>query len=83
MVSFSLPRRVSQCGVLDVKMSVILTLQRLIMLMNNTMLTINGHDTLRPSCIKFRHFTSNVRDTNTINDVVTVVKLVQAMLSFG
>jgi hypothetical protein len=53
------------------------------MLMNNTMLTISGHDTLRPSCIKFRYFTNNVHDTNTINGIVTVVKLVQTMLSFG
>ena len=47
------------------------------------MLTTSGHDTLRPSCIKFRYFTNSVRDTNTINGVVTVAKLVQAMLSFG
>ena len=83
MVSSSLPRRISQCDVLDVSMSIILTLQRLIILMNNTMLTISGHDILRPSCIKFRYFTNNVHHTNTINGVVTVVTLVQAMLSFG
>ena len=47
------------------------------------MLTISGHDILRPSCIKFRYFTNNMHHTNTINGVVTVVTLVQAMLSFG